>query len=629
MFVLPPPPRYPSGHGYNGLPAGATLPMIETNNVLSNPSGPEYQFLVGEGLYVLKEDLHLATPPPHPSEAPVVNPNPLSTAPQPATTGTRLTLFNLDVSPLSPAVYRTTSRSDGAQGSVQEQPDESQSSTDVRESSSDAGRINSSELPQLASNAPAFGESNTLLAPAAQKDANKRRKPKNNMTKSNSSFISRVINHETLAKRLQDRARDGLFAFANVNRAFQWLDMSSPAKAEYLTKILFTKAHCLCHDVNKVTKSSTHIDVVLGFSTGEIIWWEPITQRYIRLNKNGIINGTPVSEIRWIPGSENLFLAAHMDGTLVVYDKEKEDAIFSPEDEGISRTSGETGSTIKVNYSSQLYVHKSAHSKNQKANPVAVWKLSNHRINAFAFSPDNRHLAVVSEDGSLRIIDYLKEELLDLHYAYYSGLTCVCWSPDGKYVVTGGQDDLLSIWCPSESPALIARCQGHHSWVTSVAFDPWRCDERNYRFGSVGEDRRICLWDFSVGMLQRPRAASVRQRGSISSRPGAVVAPLLRAETSGTNGSGSRLRSDSNLSAAGSAAAAGGDSKAKVVPHPVEPRATTATLPPVLSKTVDDDVLCWLGFTPDAILTSCKAGHIRTWTRPSELAQQLEEKAVE
>lgn len=205
--------------------------MIETNNVLSSPSGPEYQFLVGEGLYVLKEDLHLATPPPHPSEAPVVNPNPLSTAPQPATTGTRLSLINLDVTPLSSAVYRTSSRSDGAQGSsIQEHPDETQSSTDARETSSDAGRINSSEVSPFSSSVPAFGEGNSLLMPVAQKDANKRRKPKNNMSKSNSSFISRVINHETLSKRLQERAKDGLFAFANINRAFQWLDYSSPAK---------------------------------------------------------------------------------------------------------------------------------------------------------------------------------------------------------------------------------------------------------------------------------------------------------------------------------------------------------------------------------------------------------------
>jgi catabolite repression protein CreC len=181
------------------------------------------------GLYALKEDLHLATPPPHPSEAPVVNPNPLATSPQPATAGTRLSLINLDVRPLPPAFYRVTSRSSGLDKSIQEHPNESQSSTEVRESS-EAGRVNSSDVPLVASNAPAFGEGNTLLTPAGAKDASKRKKPKNNMTKSNSSFISRVIVHEAFTKRVQDRPSDGLFAFANINRAFQWLDLSSPNK---------------------------------------------------------------------------------------------------------------------------------------------------------------------------------------------------------------------------------------------------------------------------------------------------------------------------------------------------------------------------------------------------------------
>ena len=127
--------------------------------------------------------------------------------------------------------------------------------------------------------------------------------------------------------------------------------------------------------------------------------------------------------IQWIPGSENLFLAAHMDGTLVVYDKEKEDASFSPEEEAASRPSGDSNGVPSggkgTSYTSQIHVHKSVHSKNQKANPVAVWKLSNHRIKAFAFSPDHRHLAVVSEDGTLRIIDYLKEE--SVPYYHMSG----------------------------------------------------------------------------------------------------------------------------------------------------------------------------------------------------------------
>jgi len=188
---------------------------------------------------------------------------------------------------------------------------------------------------------------------------------------------------------------------------------------------------------------------------------------------------------------------------------------------------------------------------------------------------------------------------------------CVCWSPDGKYVLTGGQDDLVSIWSVTES-VIVARCQGHQSWVTAVAFDPWRCDDRNYRFGSVGEDCRLLLWDFSVGMLHRPKAASVRHRGSISSR---FTTPLHRAETQNTTTS--RLRSNSNLTTEA-------DDEIISIKHPVEPRARTAMLPPVLSKKIDPDPLCWLTFTDDAIITSCKSGHIRTWNRPQDATNSSE-----
>jgi hypothetical protein len=53
-----------------------------------------------------------------------------------------------------------------------------------------------------------------------------------------------------------------------------------------MTKILFTKAHALCHDINLLTKGPSHIDIVLGFSTGDIIWYEPMSQKYARINKN-------------------------------------------------------------------------------------------------------------------------------------------------------------------------------------------------------------------------------------------------------------------------------------------------------------------------------------------------------
>lgn len=108
-----------------------------------------------------------------------------------------------------------------------------------------------------------------------------------------------------------------------------------------------------------------------------------------------------MSDIRWLPNSENLFLAAHMDGSLVIYDKEKEDAVFVAEDQTEQPPEKER---------TRLTVKKSVNSKNQKTNPVSYWKTSNSKINGFAFSPDCRHLAVVSEDGSFRVIDFIKEQ---------------------------------------------------------------------------------------------------------------------------------------------------------------------------------------------------------------------------
>lgn len=349
------------------------------------------------GSYVLRDVLQLATPPPHPSEAPIVNPNPLATTPTPPTSGVKVSLTVLNPRRTPSHLYNIARTSNGSSDrktySIKESDKEGRTSVDLN-SESDGSTTT-----------PAFGLGNVALAPASNKEPLKRRKPKNSIIKSNSSFVSRVIPHDGLAKRLTERDTGGLLAFANINRAYQWLDFSAGVKSEPLAKILFTKAHMLCHDVNSLTKSTTHIDVIMGSSAGDIIWYEPMSQKYARINKNGSINNTPVSFIKWIPGSENLFLASHMDGTLVVYDKEKEDSAFFVEEMGHDDevyTNGDNDDSI-------LDVTKSVNSANQKTNPVACWKISQQMVNQFAFSPDSRHLAVVSEDGCLRIIDYLQE----------------------------------------------------------------------------------------------------------------------------------------------------------------------------------------------------------------------------
>lgn len=62
----------------------------------------------------------------------------------------------------------------------------------------------------------------------------------------------------------------------------------------------------------------------------------------------GRICSSPCTAVRWVPNSPNLFLVSHADGTIVVYDKEREDGAFVPNEPGTSSGSTEAGSRSSV-----------------------------------------------------------------------------------------------------------------------------------------------------------------------------------------------------------------------------------------------------------------------------------------
>lgn len=181
------------------------------------------------GTYTLKEDIFLATPPPHPSEAPITNLNPLSTAPQPTVAGTKLSFVAIKYRSPPSHLYRNPTVS----ASNENQESDSRTSADTDQisvgkttSGSNTSRSGDGVVPISAEK---FGGGNASLS-ATGKDAAKRKKPKNNIAKNNSSFVSRIIPHDNIVKRLADRKSEDLFVFANINRAFNWLDMDSTNK---------------------------------------------------------------------------------------------------------------------------------------------------------------------------------------------------------------------------------------------------------------------------------------------------------------------------------------------------------------------------------------------------------------
>lgn len=170
---------------------------------------------------MLRDDLRLAAPPPHPSEVPSANPNPLAITPVPPSRGVKISLCVVGPrrnSPNASKLQRPNSTvSDLGTWSIKEQDESSNS----RSSEGDGVTA----LPS-GPRTPKFGDVDSLPTPAVGKDASKRRKPKTSLIKSNSSFIARVTAHDSMNKRIQDHDSQGLFAFASFNRTFEWLDLT-------------------------------------------------------------------------------------------------------------------------------------------------------------------------------------------------------------------------------------------------------------------------------------------------------------------------------------------------------------------------------------------------------------------
>ncbi|KAI8920085.1 putative catabolite repression protein creC [Powellomyces hirtus] len=395
-----------------------------------------------------------------------------------------------------------------------------------------------------------------------QKEKGKAKKVKSAIVKPSSSLVSKVVANENLAKILSNRANETTYMLLNIGTSLGWMEYGGKSK-DPLSTIYFRDATATCIDINVLTKDN--IDTIIGFNTGDILHYSPMTGKFVRINKQGCINKAGVTSIKWMPprgqgDDENMFAAGFEDGSVIIFDKEKPDppADFTP-------TFGNDDSLFAI----------MKPPKNPKSNPCGWWQAGRKFITAIATSPDFQHIAIASADGHMHIVDYKLDCLVETYRAYYGGITCVDWSPDGKYILTGGQDDIVTIW--QFQRGIVARCHGHSSWISGVAFDPHLCTESSYRFASIGDDTRLFLWEFSLNQLTRPKPSIQRKHRQDN--------PHLTQEDG---------------------------------VYPVLSQKDVGTLAPIESEgfRLHNVPLCALTFRDDALVTTDMLGLVRIWQRP-------------
>nr|GLL16539.1 WD repeat-containing protein 20-like [Ipomoea trifida]GMC50949.1 WD repeat-containing protein 20-like [Ipomoea batatas] len=355
-------------------------------------------------------------------------------------------------------------------------------------------------------------------------------------------------------------------------------DLNSRDK-DPIKSLHFSSNPPVCHAFDPEAKDSH--DLLIGLASGDVYLvslrqqLQEIGKKLVgaqHYNKDGSVNSTRCTTIAWVPNSDGTFVVGHADGSFYVYDKSKD----SSSDPSFPAIKDQTQFSV-------------SHARNSK-NPVARWHILQGSINSIAFSTDGAYIATVGRDGYLRVFDYRNEQLVCGGKGYYGALLCCAWSMDGKYILTGGEDDLVQVWSMEERK-VVAWGEGHNSWVSGVSFDSyWSTPNSDgtgenivYRFGSVGQDTQLLLWDLEMDE---------------------IVVPMRRPS------GGSPTFSTGSQSAHWDTACPMGTL------HPAPSMRDVPKLSPLVAHHVHTEPLSGLIFTHESVLTICREGHIKVWTRP-------------
>ena len=182
----------------------------------------------------------------------------------------------------------------------------------------------------------------------------------------------------------------------------------------------------------------------------------------------------PCIEVVWVPGSQGSeFVTGLMDGSILLHKK------------------------LIANSSDTELLHRSESTSSFRADSaVLVRSSSDGPIYCMSLSPDGSRVAVGTKDGRLQVLDIHTGALHGGFHSFFGGVLCCTWSPDGGMIAAGGEDDLIAVW-DVETRQISCHCEGHTSWVSSIAFDSSvRKEEDAPRLlASVGQDCKVCMWE--------------------------------------------------------------------------------------------------------------------------------------
>lgn len=186
-------------------------------------------------------------------------------------------------------------------------------------------------------------------------------------TAASESFVARyspIPDLERILSKSEGSGETETFAFVSLDKTLIWmLDVGGRKSKEPLTRITFAQpitavtvngasarpgprpaAHMdlsppaltpdassggshnsdHLHDSHNKNSTQGRIDVALGFSTGDVVWLDPVSARWSHMNVGGCLHSAAVTSLKWVPGTYLIFVA-FADGMVLLLEAGRAD----------------------------------------------------------------------------------------------------------------------------------------------------------------------------------------------------------------------------------------------------------------------------------------------------------------
>lgn len=125
-------------------------------------------------------------------------------------------------------------------------------------------------------------------------------------------------------------------------------------------------------------------------------------------------------------------------------------------------------------------------------------KLADKSIRSIALSPSGNEIAVGDSNHMVHILDREGFNLKRTLKGHTNSVFSVCYSPNGRYLLTSGRDAHLLVWDATKQYILLNDIPAHMYAINHIVYSP---DSRYFATASM--DKSIKLWDASSFKLKK------------------------------------------------------------------------------------------------------------------------------